>query len=737
MTIKEGSIYGLLGASGCGKTTVLSTIVGLKSLNQGIVEVFGGIPGDRKLGIPGNRIGYMPQEIALYGEFTIRETLLYFGRIHGMQKKAIKTQIEFLLDLLELSNLTDEFVRNLSGGQKRRVSFAVALLHNPELLILDEPTVGVDPMLRQNIWNHLLRLCQEQKKTILITTHYIEEARQAHYVGLMRHGCLLAEDSPNQLMTIYGLNSLEDVFLRLCVKDDSKIVMPPKLSLNQSWSGSLASRTSRRTNGIVYPGMTATTNEDSIQALSYCAKNPSQKLPAEQAKIIRKQQRKQNISNNINLNTEENVEDDDDLFEKKTPKTPTFSFVKPSWMTLYALMIKNLTKMWRNMTALLFVFLLPAVEVFFFCVAIGKDPSHLPLGIVNNEIAFNNCSYDPNVKSGCVMKDLSCRMIHDFNANETFVLEYFENEQLAYEATKEGNIWGYVGFHENFTQAFVSRMSKILRKDGEMPDKETRNQSTAQIYLDTTNQQVAFRITNALSDGYVKFTKNLLSDCDLPLDLADPPVRFNEPIYGSASPNFTEFMAPGIIIIIIFFLAVALTGEAYITEKMDGLMDRSWVAGVLGIEVMMSHILTQFLVLLGQTAITLIFIFMVFGIPCNGPIGWLIIITILQGFAGMCFGYLLSTLFNNQADAMQCAIGSFYPMLLLSGILWPLEGMPKILRRISWYLPCTAACQAMRDIMAKGWDISNSSVPVGIGASISWICIFIFASWVAMKFKSR
>ena len=79
------------------------------------------------------------------------------------------------------------------------------------------------------------------------------------------------------------------------------------------------------------------------------------------------------------------------------------------------------------------------------------------------------------------MKDLSCRMIHDFNANETFVLEYFENEQLAYEATKEGNIWGYVGFHKNFTQAFVSRMSKILRKDGEMPDKETRNQSTAQV----------------------------------------------------------------------------------------------------------------------------------------------------------------------------------------------------------------------------------------------------------------
>ena len=106
-------------------------------------------------------------------------------------------------------------------GQQRRVSFAVALLHDPELLILDEPTVGVDPMLRQKIWNHLMELATEQNRTILITTHYIEEARQAHYVGLMRHGKLLAEDSPMQLLNIYSLNTLEEVFLKLCVKEES------------------------------------------------------------------------------------------------------------------------------------------------------------------------------------------------------------------------------------------------------------------------------------------------------------------------------------------------------------------------------------------------------------------------------------------------------------------------------------------------------------------------------------
>jgi ABC-type multidrug transport system permease subunit len=96
---------------------------------------------------------------------------------------------------------------------------------------------------------------------------------------------------------------------------------------------------------------------------------------------------------------------------------------------------------------------------------------------------------------------------------------------------------------------------------------------------------------------------------------------------------------------------------------------------------------------------------------------------------------LLSTIFSEQTTAMQCAIGSFYPMLLLSGILWPIEGMPAFLRQISWYLPCTAACQAMRDIMARGWDVTQPSVYLGIVSTSSWILIFILASWVAMKLR--
>lgn len=159
----------------------------------------------------------MPQEIALYGEFTIKETMMYFGWIFGMKTAEIVERLQFLLNFLDLPS-QNRLVKNLSGGQQRRVSFAVALMHDPELLILDEPTVGVDPLLRQSIWNHLVNITKAGQKTVIITTHYIEEARQAHTIGLMRSGRLLAEESPGALLQKYRCSNLEDVFLKLSRK---------------------------------------------------------------------------------------------------------------------------------------------------------------------------------------------------------------------------------------------------------------------------------------------------------------------------------------------------------------------------------------------------------------------------------------------------------------------------------------------------------------------------------------
>nr|XP_018910594.1 PREDICTED: ABC transporter G family member 20-like [Bemisia tabaci] len=210
LTVLEGTIYGLLGPSGCGKTTLLSCIIGRSRLDDGSVRLKA-----RRL----KDVGFMPQELALHFQLSMQEVFTYYGYVFGLSDREIRFRVDTLVQMLQLPPIT-RLISDLSGGQQRRVSLAVALLHNPSLLILDEPTVGLDPVLSKSIWERLVEMAKEGK-TIIITTHYIEEARQAHTIGLMRYGKLLAEDSPNKLLEDHNTNNLEDVFLALCRRDEA------------------------------------------------------------------------------------------------------------------------------------------------------------------------------------------------------------------------------------------------------------------------------------------------------------------------------------------------------------------------------------------------------------------------------------------------------------------------------------------------------------------------------------
>ncbi|XP_037503209.2 ABC transporter G family member 20 [Rhipicephalus sanguineus] len=228
MTVPRGDIYALLGSSGCGKTTLLRCIMGRKHFQKGDIRVFGmaaGTPGSK---IPGSNVGYMPQELALYNAFTIEETLQFFARLYLMDPQQCKERADFLVGLLDLPD-PKRLVSYLSGGQKRRVSLAVSLIHSPPFLILDEPTVGIDPVLRKSIWSHLKTLSERDNMTIMITTHYIDEARLAGTVAFLREGTILAEESPEKLMEQHNTRNLEEIFLRLAKQDKSSLPPAPEM----------------------------------------------------------------------------------------------------------------------------------------------------------------------------------------------------------------------------------------------------------------------------------------------------------------------------------------------------------------------------------------------------------------------------------------------------------------------------------------------------------------------------
>jgi ABC-2 type transport system ATP-binding protein len=162
----------------------------------------------------------MPQEIGLLDYFSIKEMAFYFGIINGMKSGDVQKSLNHLIDLLELPD-EDTMISGLSGGQKRNVSFIISVIHKPKLLILDEPTVELDPILREKMWNFLDETIQSSGTTIIITTHYIQEAIKAGVVGIMRKGEILAVDASRNILQNLQADTLEDAFLILCNKESN------------------------------------------------------------------------------------------------------------------------------------------------------------------------------------------------------------------------------------------------------------------------------------------------------------------------------------------------------------------------------------------------------------------------------------------------------------------------------------------------------------------------------------
>ncbi len=207
LAVEAGTVTGLLGPSGSGKSTLIRAIVGVQIVAGGSVTVLGVPAGSPTLR---QRVGYMTQAPSVYGDLTVRENLVYFGRLLG----ADAARMDEVTERVDLQADANSVVTNLSGGQRARVSLAAALLGDPDLLVLDEPTVGLDPVLRRDLWDFFHTLASGGK-TLLVSSHVMDEAQRCDQLILLREGGILATGTPDELRDRTGADDLDDAFLTL------------------------------------------------------------------------------------------------------------------------------------------------------------------------------------------------------------------------------------------------------------------------------------------------------------------------------------------------------------------------------------------------------------------------------------------------------------------------------------------------------------------------------------------
>nr|XP_057914978.1 ABC transporter G family member 23 isoform X2 [Doryrhamphus excisus] len=658
LTVPQGHIYGLLGPSGCGKTTLLKCIVGTLKISRGHISVLGKPPGFPGHDVPGKMVGYMPQELALYNEFTISDTLTFYGRIHGLTWKETQARMNFLIEFLDLPQ-KHRLIRNLSGGQMRRVSLGAALLQNPELLILDEPTVGVDPVLRAKIWQHLVNIVKTGKVSVIITTHYIEEARQANMVGLMRNGCLLAEGPPDAVMKQHSSATLEHAFLQLCETSDQMCL--------KHISGSQ--------DGVLGNSQSFDSGRDESRPI--LEKGPQRTI--------------------------------EDVKHTVSWKVRARHMV-PKWRNIAALTIKTLVRMKRMPGAICFQFLLPVIQITLICLCVGGDPKGIQVAVVNNETSANGYS----------------QSLLSFLDN-TSVQQVNLSHDEAFRGIYNGEFWGVIAFGKNFTSYLTQRMFQ------KQVSKEVVDGGSVHVWLDQTNRQIALMLQQKLHQAFQGFVESKLGSMSY---LVAMPIQFEEPIYGSQNTDFTTFVTPGAVLSLTFYLAVGLTALSFVLERKEGLLYRCWVAGVSSMETMLAHLFSQLLVISVQIILMLLFILLVFKIPNEGSLVLMVILIVLQGITGISFGLVISAAIDNEQSANQAALGIFYPNLIMSGIIWPVECIPYPLRYLSLALPQTYASEALRCIMYRGWDLSRMMVWRGFAVTLGWNTFFLILATIILKLRT-
>ncbi|MBS0262418.1 MAG: ABC transporter ATP-binding protein/permease [Planctomycetes bacterium] len=714
-TVRRGAIFGLLGPNGSGKSTIIRMLCGVLAPSAGHASVLGHDTAREAEQIK-RRIGYMSQKFSLYADLSVRENLEFYGRIYGLTPARLAERSLAVQELTGISSRLDQLAGTLSGGWKQRLALACALIHEPDVVFLDEPTAGIDPVARRDLWDLLFEL-SGRGVTLFVTTHYMDEAERCTEVGYIHMSKLIVCGRPEDLKQLPAVTPAGMRRWELEVPDPTACLSRLR-SLASVADATLFGQT---VHVLISADCTET---DIVKHLALPPETPLSMRPIapslEDVFVTLTRAQERGSIDQAATPKPAHVAAPEPLpaptgAPKSTisadsrPKAERDSAPSRPTAGLLAMLLKEFSHIRREPSTIFFMLVVPVLQTIIFGYAIETEIENIPTVV-----------YDLDGRKS------SHELIESFRNTRTF------------------EIIDSVYDEDSFRRSITSGRAKVgIRIPPDYTEKLLRQQQVeVQVLIDGSDSQVATTALNATNLLGVSKSKQLAFQMADSLERvpardstgrAAMSVEMRPRLLYNPDLESSHFFVPGLVGIIMQLVTLFLTSFAIVRERELGTLEQLFVTPVGRLGLLLGKLVPYALVGFLEMLIVLTVMVFVFGVPINGSLPLLLALSSLFLVCSLGLGLFVSTVARTQLQAMQFAFLMMLPSVLLSGFMFPRNEMPTPIFIMSHAIPVTYFVEILRGVVLRGADFRDL-VPHIEGLAL---CTLVILALAVARFRKQ